>query len=127
VSVILDSSALLAALNDEAGAILVRDLLPDVRISAVNLAEVVGVLTRRNPAERVSEIIGQLGLDVAIADSKVAIDAGLLAPITASAGLSLGDRFCLALARSQGLPVVTADKAWLEVAEAVGVEIRLIR
>ena len=127
MSVILDSSALLAALNDEAGAILVRDLLPDVRISAVNLAEVVGVLTRRNPAERVSEIIGQLGLDVAIADSKVAIDAGLLAPITASAGLSLGDRFCLALARSQGLPVVTADKAWLEVAEAVGVEIRLIR
>jgi PIN domain nuclease of toxin-antitoxin system len=127
VSVILDSSALLAALNEEAGAILVRDLFPDVRISAVNLAEVVSVLARSNPAERVSDIVDQLSLDVVVADAKVAIDAGLLAPITASAGLSLGDRFCLALARSQGLPVVTADKAWVDVADGVGVEVRLIR
>jgi ribonuclease VapC len=29
-----------------------------------------------------------------------------------TAGLSLGDRACLALAEARGLPVVTADRQW---------------
>jgi PIN domain nuclease of toxin-antitoxin system len=117
----------LAALHGEAGADVVRELLPGARVSAVNLAEVVAVLARSNPAERVAEIVRELRLDVTSANTKLAIDAGLLAPITASVGLSLGDRFCLALARSLGFPVATADRAWLEIADAVGVEVRLIR
>jgi ribonuclease VapC len=39
--------------------------------------------------------------------------------------LSLGDRFCMALARNAGRPAWTADRAWLDV--AVGVEVVLIR
>lgn len=127
MSVVLDSSAILAALQDEAGADVVRDLLPDARVSVVNLAEVVAVLARSNPAERAVEIVRELRLDVSSANAKLAIEAGLLAPLTASVGLSLGDRFCLALARSLGFPVATADRAWLVVSEVVGVEIRLIR
>jgi PIN domain nuclease of toxin-antitoxin system len=46
---------------------------------------------------------------------------------TAEAGLSLGDRFCLALALREGLPAWTADRQWRTVAEAIGVEIVLIR
>lgn len=127
MSVVLDSSAVLAALRQEPGAEVVRELLPDARVSAVNLAEVVAVLARSNPAERVAEIVRELRLDVSPANAKLAIDAGLLAPLTASVGLSLGDRFCLALARSLGVAVATADRAWMEVADAVGVEVRLIR
>jgi PIN domain nuclease of toxin-antitoxin system len=127
VSVVLDSSAVLAALRKEAGADVVRDLLSEARVSAVNLAEIVGVLTRGNDADRVTEIIDEVGLNVSPADDAMAIDAGLLSSLTASAGLSLGDRFCLALARHLRLPVVTADRAWLQVADAVAVEVRLIR
>ncbi|MEA3052401.1 MAG: ribonuclease VapC, partial [Sphingomonadales bacterium] len=108
MSVVLDSSAVLAALRKEAGADVVRDLLSEARVSAVNLAEIVGVLTRGNDADRVTEIIDEVGLNVSPADDAMAIDAGLLSSLTASAGLSLGDRFCLALARHLRLPVVTA-------------------
>jgi ribonuclease VapC len=41
------------------------------------------------------------------------------------AGLSLGDRACLALARRLGLPAHTADRDWRKV--DVGVEVVLIR
>jgi uncharacterized protein with PIN domain len=61
VSVVLDSSAVLAALRKEAGADVVRDLLSDARVSAVNLAEIVAVLARSNEAERVREIIREVG------------------------------------------------------------------
>jgi PIN domain nuclease of toxin-antitoxin system len=44
-----------------------------------------------------------------------------------TAGLSLGDRACLALASARGLPVVTAGRAWLEHAGRLGVDIRSIR
>ena len=47
--------------------------------------------------------------------------------VTAEAGLSLGDPFCLALARRDGLPAFTADKQWRTVADAAGVTVAVIR
>jgi PIN domain nuclease of toxin-antitoxin system len=44
---------------------------------------------------------------------------------TRQAGLSLGDRACLALARELRCPALTADRQWAAI--DVGVEIRLIR
>ncbi len=44
---------------------------------------------------------------------------------TRAHGLSLGDRACLALARSAGLPVLTADREWRGV--GLDMEIELIR
>ncbi|MBI3977092.1 MAG: hypothetical protein HY331_02795 [Chloroflexi bacterium] len=44
-------------------------------------------------------------------DADLAYQAGLLHPATRQAGLSLGDRACLALARRLGLPALTADRA----------------
>jgi len=41
--------------------------------------------------------------------------------------LSFGDRTCLALARSQGTAVITADRAWLESAGPLGIDVRSIR
>jgi ribonuclease VapC len=46
---------------------------------------------------------------------------------TAEAGLSLGDRFCLALARRDGLPAWTSDQNWKKVADAVDVKVVAIR
>jgi ribonuclease VapC len=48
-------------------------------------------------------------------------------PKTRSAGLSLGDRACLALAVRLGTKALTADRSWSRIARAVGVEVELIR
>jgi ribonuclease VapC len=44
---------------------------------------------------------------------------------TRRTGVSLGDRFCLALARELSLPALTADRRWKDL--GLGVEIQLIR
>ncbi len=41
--------------------------------------------------------------------------------------LSLGDRCCLALAKREGRPVLTAERRWPLIAEAAGVVVELIR
>ena len=51
----------------------------------------------------------------------------MLRPITLERGLSLGDRYCLALARREGVPALTAERRWPEIAMAAGVEVELIR
>jgi ribonuclease VapC len=47
--------------------------------------------------------------------------------LTRSAGLSLADRLCLALARRLKAKVLTADRAWTLVAEPLGLDVGLIR
>jgi ribonuclease VapC len=53
--------------------------------------------------------------------------AGRLRGLTVEAGLSLGDRFCLALAKREKLPAWTADKTWCEIADVVKVKVVMIR
>ena len=54
-----------------------------------------------------------------------AIDARRLRPLTRDAGLSLGDRACLAPARRLEAPALTADTDWQGLAH--GVELRSVR
>jgi ribonuclease VapC len=42
-------------------------------------------------------------------------------------GLSLGDRYCLALAKREGIPALTAERRWPDIAAAAGVTVDLIR
>jgi ribonuclease VapC len=58
-------------------------------------------------------------------DDDLAFAAAALRPETRAAGLPLGDRACLALARRRNRAVLTADRAWARV--SVGVDVRLIR
>jgi PIN domain nuclease of toxin-antitoxin system len=126
--VVLDASALLALLNDEPGAAKVAEVLGEARMSSINLAEVVSHFIHAGmPAAEVDAMLHPLPVEIVAADQGLAHIAGRLRAVTASAGLSLGDRFCLALAKRDRLPAMTADKQWRTVAEAVGAKIQLIR
>lgn len=115
----LDASALLAYLGNETGADLVADAIADgTRISAVNLAEALSTLATggRDPADVVSELTERGLLDGAITVEPFtmadATEAARLRPLTRSAGLSLADRACLAVARRLAPAVLTADQTW---------------
>ena len=110
---VLDSSAVLAVLLEEAGCDHVEGVLPGALLSAVNLAEVVSKLCERGvPASEAMLAVAAIGVDVVPFDGDQALQAGALRPLTRAAGLSLGDRACLALSRLRGLPAMTADVAW---------------
>ncbi|MSQ07148.1 MAG: PIN domain-containing protein [Dehalococcoidia bacterium] len=124
--VVLDASALLALLNDEPGAAVVAIEIPGSAISALNLSEVVAKLSDAGmPEAAIRQALQGLPLDVIPFDQEQAYEAGLLRTATRSAGLSLGDRGCLSLARRLGLPALTADRTWQ--ALAIGAVVRVIR
>jgi PIN domain nuclease of toxin-antitoxin system len=125
---VIDTSAVFADLNEEAGAEEARRWLRDAAISAINLQEIVSkALDKGVPGEKIPTLIEALRLDVHSLDHELAFAAGLMRDATKRVGLSHGDRACLALARKLGLPAVTADRAWAEIAEATGVKVVLIR
>lgn len=127
MTIVLDSSALLAFLLGEQGHDIVRAALPDAQMSTVNYSEVPARLIRDHPREAVLDALEHIDIQTRRPDEWLAVEAGLLVEQTRFAGLSLADRFCLVLARRLGCPVLTADRAWVAVADAVGVEVRLIR
>jgi ribonuclease VapC len=125
---VLDSSAVLAVILEEPGAEQVETLLPGAKLSAVNVGEVAAKLRDLGmPEATVETVLGGLQIDVRTHDREAALAAGFLRPATRGAGLSLGDRACLALAAALGAPAVTADRSWQTVAEAVGVDVTAIR
>lgn len=125
---LLDASALLALIQNEQGAEAVLDALSrGAAMSAVNAEEVAARLHHQGWSKRdVAFSLGVLGIEVLPFDAETALASGALRPATASAGLGLADRACLATAAAQGLPLLTADRAWLEL-EQPGVEVRAIR
>ncbi len=123
---VLDASAVLAWLRREAGEDTVQAVIHSSALCAVNLAEVVTKLIERGMApERAVLTANRVPCEVAPFDKDLAVQTGLLRQATRALGLSLGDRACLALALREGLPVLTADRAWAEL--DVGVEIRMLR
>lgn len=127
-AVVLDASALLAMLKGERGAAKVAAAIAGARINAVNYAEVVSHFVHAGMPEReVDAMLDPLPLTIVPVDKALAQLAGRLRAVTASAGLSLGDRFCLAQARRDGLPAWTSDLDWKKIAEAAEVKIVAIR
>jgi PIN domain nuclease of toxin-antitoxin system len=130
VTVVLDTSAVLAVIFGEDGAERVAPLLlpSAAMISAVNLAEIATKLIERDYSdEDVRITVDDLRAMARPLDTETAILTGLLRRPTRSRGLSLGDRACLALARTEGCAAVTADRNWRDIAAAVGVPIEVIR
>jgi ribonuclease VapC len=95
-------------------------------ISAVNYAEVVQKAAQHAIApEYVDAAVEGLGLTVTPLGR---LDARLAASFYRHrSGLSLGDRVCLALARSLSSPAFTADRSWERWADDLGVDVRIIR
>ena len=128
MSVVLDASAIIAMLKGERGATKVAAEIGGARVSSVNYAEVVSHFGHAGMPEReVNAMLDPLPLTVVPADKALAQIAGRLRVATAEAGLSLGDRFCLALARRDGLPAWTSDQNWKKIADAVEVKVVAIR
>ena len=110
---VLDSSALLALLFGEPGADRVAAILPDAVVSAVNLAEVATKLQDRGLDEAAAiAAVAATGVRVVPFSADLAWTAARLRASTGEAGLSLGDRACLALAIERSATAYTADQAW---------------
>lgn len=124
MTVVLDASALLAALQDEPGAQRVEQHLRGALMSAVNWSEVAQKLaTRGINAE--SALAALLSQGVTITPFTVE-QANLTASLYAEGkplGLSLADRACLALGQMHGLPVLTADREWRKLVPDFRVEL----
>lgn len=126
MSVVLDTSAVLASLWNEPGAARVDEVIGEARISAVNLSELIAKLVDRGASDdQVADVLTALNLEVEAFGVGQARLSGELRRETKAFGLSLGDRCCLALAKEQDAPVLTADRVWAEL--DIGVEIEVIR
>ena len=127
-NVVLDSSALVAYLQGEAGRRMIKDILVQARrheievsMSAMNLSEVVYAIARgrgRDGARRVAEWLSQLPLTIEPVDRDEAVNAGLLRH---RFGLSYGDCFAVALAHRLKAEVLTSDPDFEKVQEMVRV------
>ncbi|MBD1843383.1 type II toxin-antitoxin system VapC family toxin [Cyanobacteria bacterium FACHB-63] len=131
-SSVLDASALLAYLGDEAGADIVESaLMQGSIISAVNWAETLTKLAERgqDPDAVARDLTTQGLINTALhiqpLDESLACEIAKLRLPTRRLGLSLGDRACLALALQLQLPALTTDGAWANL--NIGVSIRVIR
>lgn len=110
---VLDASIILAVVLGEHRSSRFAPSVSRGLVSAVNLSEVVARLSELGIPE--PEIRGYLnGLELISVpfDSGDAWATGLLRRRTRHEKLSLGDRACLALAISRGLPALTTDAAW---------------
>ena len=124
--IVVDASAVIALLVGEPFTRFDPSQVPNALISAVNLSEVLARLQEIGMPEREAAIaVARLNLRVVAFDEPQARAAARLRSVTRHAGLSLGDRACLALGDRLGCPVVTADRVWASL--DVGVAIVVIR
>jgi ribonuclease VapC len=125
-NVVADASAILAALKNEPFSNVDPRLLVGATVSAVNLCEVLSKLHDDGlNEEQAQAAVAVMDLRVIPFDGLQARTAARLRAMTRYAGLSLGDRACLALGDRLGYPVVTADRVWAGL--QVGTEIIMIR
>lgn len=124
--VALDASALIALVLREPGHDRVSARLAGACISSVNLVEVLARFLRDGiDVDDASREIAQLGIERVSLEPDEAPEVAALIAVTRSAGLSLGDCACLALAKARGVPALTADRAWTKL--DIGITIEVIR
>lgn len=113
-------------LHGEPGGEAVEELLGTSAISSVNWSEVIQkALEKKTQVAGLREELESLGLEILPFTAELAEKTAHLRAETRAAGLSLGDRACLALADDLGLPAVTADKVWGDL--PLRVEVRVVR
>ena len=124
----LDASALLALLLGEPGADKVRAVLDGALLGAVNLAEIVSHYAKLGASRSdIEAMMTPLPVRLVPVDVGLSYEAGMLRPLTLQGGLSLGDCYCLALAKREQVPALTAERRWPGIAQQAGVKVELIR
>ncbi len=122
--VVLDASAVLALLQEEPGADEVESLLDAALMSSVNLSEVIQKAEQHDVnTEGLEYDLEALGIE--FRDHDVAMARPTAELWSKGSGLSLGDRACLALAKSARMPAVTADGRWAKL--KLPVDVRIVR
>jgi PIN domain nuclease of toxin-antitoxin system len=125
-STVLDASALIAFLNSEPGADIVRGVLHDALISAVNYSEILKKTIERNGSpERVADIIRDLSVAIVPFDQAHAAAAATLYPEAKPHGMSFADRACLSLGVMRRNSVLTAEHKMKLV--TLPIKVKLIR
>ncbi len=147
MAVVLDASALLAFWLSEPGGATVRQAIDDegALIASVNLAEVLAKVDDLHPGfasrfpavpDRASSEATSTPRGRTVQPGTLVVEpftlgdavvSGTLRATSKPYGLSLGDRACLALGKRLDMPVLTADRAWQDVADDLDVRVRVIR
>ncbi len=123
---VLDASAVLAYLHREPGWDVVQSCIGAACMGTVNWSEVAQKTVRKGlNVEVVRGLLMEVGLSIEPFSATQAEIAARLWERTRSYGLSLADRACLALAIERQAAVLTADRAWADL--ALGVDIHLLR
>ena len=122
--IVVDASVVLAAILGEPGHEALLDLHEPALFSAVNLAEARARLADRGfDRQSIDASLGLVNMEVVDFDAEQAVISADLRPATRAAGLSLGDRACLALAQQRGAVALTADRAWAGVDTPVDIQV----
>jgi ribonuclease VapC len=125
-SVVLDASAVLAIVNAEPGADLVRASLSGAIMSAVNYSEVLKkTVERGGTSEAAAAFVRGLSVAVIPFDETLAAVSADLCPQTKQHGLSLADRACLALGIQQNRKVLTSERRMA--LPTLSIKVKLIR
>jgi PIN domain nuclease of toxin-antitoxin system len=125
-SVVLDASALLAVMNSEPGADIVRASLVGALMSAVNYSEVMKKTIERSVAvDKLHALIKTASIDIIPFDALLAEASAELYPATKAHGMSFADRACLALGIQRKLLVLTAERKMR--IKSLPVTVKLIR
>jgi ribonuclease VapC len=125
-SEVFDASVILASILQEPGHEEFLDLASGALASTVNIAEARARLSDRGLDRKgIDEAIEYISLSLVSFDAEQAKLSADIRGKTRGAGLSLGDRACLALAMQQNAVAYTADRAWANV--DVPVEVKVIR
>ena len=124
---VLDSYALLAMLEDQAGAERVAEIIASpscaVFLSVINLGEVLYIIERSRSKQAANEVAGA----VVATDEIRLMDATfertqIAANVKARGGLSYADCFAVALAQETGGTIVTGDPEYAKVEKEIRVE-----
>ncbi len=120
-AVLCDASAILAAMKGEPGGDKIADY--DQRIiTVVNASEVVAkLLSYGMTIDDVTDSMAALSMEIEPVTAADSMRAALLDMPNRRYGLSLADRFCLAVAERMALPVLTADRSWANVVTSASI------
>ena len=126
---VLDASVIYAIINGEP-INLVDEILDHCTATTYNIAEVVNKMVLKKKVHHAdtwiiaeSIIMHPYSIDMEL--SRIATSLSEI--IDSSYGISLGDKYCLALGMLLNKPIYTADKIWKKFEHKLGLKINLVR